>query len=175
MANYFIDRVVEHPGRVSITPVAGESSFATAEINGTALNLGSSSSGVVADVLRAEGTVTEAGTPLNAENLNGGINSMIEDSAGELVRACVISPMSTKQLTSAAGREYIVVWTGQGTTGSRGVDYVWSDGTVTSRSVSLTGTALLHYGGNDEYLVLENTASSTTIHAMVIGAPVTAA
>ena len=173
MSDYFVDRVVEHPGRVTLTPVEGAESFATAEISGTSLNLGSSSDGITADVLRTEGTVTEAGTPLNAENLNGGINSMIDDVAGGLVRACIIPPMSTKQLTSAAGREYIVVWTGQGTTGSRGVDYVWSDGTVNSRNVSLTGTALLQYGGNNEYLVLENTASTTTIHAMVIGAPVT--
>lgn len=50
MANYFEDRVVEHPGRVTMTPVAGESN--------------------TYDMSRAEGTVTTEGTRFNADTFN---------------------------------------------------------------------------------------------------------
>lgn len=53
----FADRVVEFPGRVVLTPVPGETN--------------------TYDMTRAEGTVTEEGTPLNAQNLNEEISSMI--------------------------------------------------------------------------------------------------
>lgn len=168
MADYFVDRSVEHPGRVTIEPAEG-TSFGGASIdeNGVVTFNSGSSGGFTAEIERNEGEVYEEGTPLNAEHLNEGINQMI----GAVARSVVVSPASIKQLTNAVGREYVVVWTGAGTTGSRGVDYVWvADGVITSRNVSLTGTALLHYGGSDDYLVLENTASATTIHAMVIGA-----
>ena len=52
---YFTDRVVQHPGRVKMTPVAGQTN--------------------VYDVERQEGTVTERGTPFNAETFNGIINA----------------------------------------------------------------------------------------------------
>lgn len=55
----FEDRVVEHPGRVVLTPVSGETN--------------------TYDMTRAEGNVTEEGTPLNAENMNAQIRDMIED------------------------------------------------------------------------------------------------
>lgn len=168
MANYFVDREVEHPGRVNLTPVDSNLMTASIDSNGVA-SFSNSEDGLVADLTRAEGTVSTEGTPLNAINLNGGINEMIAAALEGLIRPVVVQANSLKELANAAGREYIVVWTGHGTTGSRGIDYVWSDGTVTSRSVSLTGTALLQYGGNDEILVLQNTASATVIHAMVIG------
>lgn len=50
MANYFKDRVVQHPGRVTMSPVSGQSD--------------------TYDVTRAEGTVTEEGTPFNADTFN---------------------------------------------------------------------------------------------------------
>lgn len=53
----FTDRIVEHPGRVVMTPVSGETN--------------------TYDMTRAEGTVTEEGTPLNAANLNAEISAMI--------------------------------------------------------------------------------------------------
>lgn len=56
MANYFEDRVVEHPGRVTMTPVEGE------------LN--------TYDMSRAEGTVTKPGTPFNADTFNGIANTI---------------------------------------------------------------------------------------------------
>ena len=50
MANYFTDRVVQYPGRVVMNPVSGEAN--------------------TYDMSRAEGTVTEEGTPFNAEAFN---------------------------------------------------------------------------------------------------------
>lgn len=49
--NQFVDRVVEHPGRYTLTDTGGS-------VLGTY------------DLSRTEGTVTEAGTPLNAANMN---------------------------------------------------------------------------------------------------------
>lgn len=50
MANFFTDRVVQYPGRVKMSPVSGQSD--------------------TYDVERAEGTVTEEGTPFNADAFN---------------------------------------------------------------------------------------------------------
>lgn len=55
----FVDRVVEYPNRVVLTPVAGETD--------------------TYDLTFSEGTITEAGTPLNAANLNGEIADAIAD------------------------------------------------------------------------------------------------
>ena len=49
--NQFVDRVVEHPGRYTLTDTGGS-------VLGTY------------DLSRDEGTITEAGTPLNAANMN---------------------------------------------------------------------------------------------------------
>lgn len=54
MANYFKDRVVEYPGRVTLTPTGGTNEY---------------------DVDRAEGTVSEAGSPINAATLNTAIDT----------------------------------------------------------------------------------------------------
>lgn len=51
MAKYFTDRVAQYPGRVVMNPVSGEAN--------------------TYDMSRAEGTVTEEGTPFNAETFNG--------------------------------------------------------------------------------------------------------
>lgn len=50
MANFFTDRVVEHPGRVTLTATGGSDEY---------------------DVDRSEGTVTTPGTPFNATTFNG--------------------------------------------------------------------------------------------------------
>ena len=50
MANFFTDRVVEHPGRVTLTATGGSNEY---------------------DIDRSEGTVTTAGTPFNASTFNG--------------------------------------------------------------------------------------------------------
>lgn len=49
MANFFKDRVVEYPGRMKLTPTSADGEY---------------------DVTMEEGTVTEEGTPLNAETFN---------------------------------------------------------------------------------------------------------
>lgn len=54
---YFTDRIVEHPGRVQMTPVSGQTD--------------------VYDVDRDEGTITEAGTPFNAATFNQIANDII--------------------------------------------------------------------------------------------------
>lgn len=50
MADYFTDRITEHPGRIQLTEVSGQTD--------------------VYDVERAEGAVTETGTPFNAATFN---------------------------------------------------------------------------------------------------------
>ena len=57
MANYFDDRSVEFPGRYRLNP--------TDETN-------------IYDLVRQEGTIYNAGTPLNAENLNGAMQDVID-------------------------------------------------------------------------------------------------
>lgn len=56
MTEYFKDRIVQNPGRVVLTPVPGETN--------------------TYDMERAEGTVTEAGTPFNAATFNGIANAV---------------------------------------------------------------------------------------------------
>ena len=60
----FTDRIVEHPGRVKLTAVSGQTD--------------------TYDMTRAEGTVTEEGTPLNAANLNAEISAMISAAVSEI-------------------------------------------------------------------------------------------
>jgi hypothetical protein len=57
----FIDRVVEHPGRYTLT------NSDTGEVLGTF------------DLTRAEGTITTEGTQLNAANLNSELQSVITE------------------------------------------------------------------------------------------------
>lgn len=73
MSNYFNDRVVEYPGRVIMTPTGQSDTY---------------------DMARAEGTVTEPGSPFNAETFNGAIDlyamwygtcSTIADSMAKIV------------------------------------------------------------------------------------------
>lgn len=53
MANYFSDRVVQYPGRVTMTPTGSSDTY---------------------DMARAEGEVTNQGSPFNAEIFNGAID-----------------------------------------------------------------------------------------------------
>lgn len=53
MANYFSDRVVQYPGRVTMTPTGSSDTY---------------------DMARAEGAVTNPGSPFNAEIFNGAID-----------------------------------------------------------------------------------------------------
>lgn len=62
MANFFTDRIVEHPGRVRLTEVETD----------------------VYDVTPEEGTITEEGTALNAQSLEDGIQAMIDASLNDI-------------------------------------------------------------------------------------------
>ena len=56
----FQDRIVEYPNRVTLTQVSGDTY----------------------DIERAEGEVTQEGTPLNAENLNANIAEAVANALG---------------------------------------------------------------------------------------------
>lgn len=58
MSNYFTDRVVQHPGRIKLTPVTGQAD--------------------TYDMERAEGTVTTPGTPFNAATFDGVAQDIID-------------------------------------------------------------------------------------------------
>lgn len=62
----FTDRVVEYPGRVTLTDASDSSVLGTF------------------DVTRDEGVVTDPGTPLNAANLNAEIQGMIDTAISAL-------------------------------------------------------------------------------------------
>ena len=75
MANYFTDRVVEHPGRVIMTPVQGEAN--------------------TYDMSRAEGNVTTEGTPFNAETFNGIADDIIEEADDNIITANELQTIAT--------------------------------------------------------------------------------
>lgn len=79
----FVDRLVEFPGRIQLIPVAGQTN--------------------VYDVVRAEGTVTEEGTPLNADNLNANIieqvNSLIDPAIEEATGGFRVSEIQAGAVT----------------------------------------------------------------------------
>ena len=79
----FVDRLVEFPGRIQLVPVAGQTN--------------------VYDVVRAEGTVTEAGTPLNADNLNSNIieqvNSLLDPAIEEAIGGFRVSEIQAGTVT----------------------------------------------------------------------------
>lgn len=54
----FIDRIVQYPGRVKLTPVAGQSN--------------------VYDMTRQEGTITQEGTKLNSEEMDECIEEIVK-------------------------------------------------------------------------------------------------
>lgn len=56
------DRIVEYPGRITLTAVSGEAD--------------------TYDVTRAEGTVTQEGTPINAANLTAAFGQVTTDYTG---------------------------------------------------------------------------------------------
>ena len=77
----FTDRIVEHPGRYMLTDVS------TNEVLGTF------------DLVRAEGTVTEEGTPLTAANLN---TEVLNIARGDLSEAIIIKEYAYSYTNFAA-------------------------------------------------------------------------
>lgn len=82
MANYFTDRVVEHPGRVTMAPVQGEAN--------------------TYDMSRAEGTVTTDGTPFNAE----AFNAML-DKYGMFYGTCTTAAGTKDKVVACPGFELV--------------------------------------------------------------------
>lgn len=64
MANYFSDRIVEYPGRIKLTQVSGETD--------------------TYDVERAEGTVTQIGTPFNADTFNDIAQNLLDNTTEQI-------------------------------------------------------------------------------------------
>lgn len=78
MANYFTDRVVQYPGRVTMTPVSGETNKY--------------------DMSRSEGTVTTDGAPFNA----GAFNTML-DKYGMHYGTCSTSASTATKVVNCTG------------------------------------------------------------------------
>lgn len=81
MASYFTDRVVQYPGRVTLTPTGASDTY---------------------DMARAEGTVTNPGSPLNAETFNGAI-----DLYAMFYGTCSTAASSSTKTVSCAGFELV--------------------------------------------------------------------
>ena len=77
MANFFTDRVVEHPGRITLTATGGSDEY---------------------DVDRSEGTVTTTGTPFNAQTFNGML-----DLYGAWYGTCTTPASTTAKEVTCAG------------------------------------------------------------------------
>lgn len=89
MANtYFTDRVVQYPGRVTMTPTGNENEY---------------------DLARAEGNVTKPGTPFNADTFNGIANQILADATDAAVAEAVPEAVAqAKTETLAALGDYVI-------------------------------------------------------------------
>jgi len=165
MREYFEDRSVEYPNRITIEPVDASFGGASIDENGVVTFGGSSSGGFTADIERNEGTVYAQGTPIDATRMNGYIANMIMDR----FKNVILQANHGLLMDVESGVEYLVIWTAQGSSGSRGIDFIWHDGyEPISRSIYLSGTQLLTYTrlDNDTWQII-NTASATQVHAMI--------
>lgn len=93
---YFTDRVVQYPGRVTMTPTGNENEY---------------------DLARAEGNVTEQGTPFNADTFNSIANQILSDATDAAVAEAV--PEAVAQAVPDAVAETLAALG----------DYVIEDGT----------------------------------------------
>lgn len=118
MANYFKDRVVEHPGRVTLTPTGGTNEY---------------------DVNRAEGTVSEAGSPINAATLNTAI-----DTYGLWYGTCSTSANTAEKVVTCAGFTL--------TTGAKiSVHFSTANRVVGRIQLNVNGTGAINVLVNDQY------------------------
>jgi len=84
MADYFTDRVVEYPGRIQLTAVSGQTD--------------------VYDVERAEGAVTETGTPFNAATFNDIAQDILDKITAQADRITELENRETvKTVTVSSG------------------------------------------------------------------------
>ena len=111
MANtYFTDRVVQYPGRVTMTPTGNTNEY---------------------DLARAEGNVTEQGTPFNADTFNSIANQILSDATDAAVAEAVPEavaqavPDAVAQALQAVGKYVTETGTSNGWTYEK-----YSDGTM---------------------------------------------
>lgn len=109
MANFFTDRSVEFPGRYHLSPTEEENVF---------------------DLIRSEGAIYNAGTPLNAENLNGAMQNVIDQipAANVFIAEKGVTTHAEIAQAIAGGKpvfmfdgEYMYVYSSHDTTN----DYYW--------------------------------------------------
>lgn len=164
MREYFKDRSVQYPNRVTIEPEASIDG-ASIDENGVVTFSGGASGGFTATIERNEGTIYENGTPIDATRMNGYIANMIMDR----FKNVVLQANHGLLMDVESGVEYLVIWTAQGSTGSRGIDFLWHDGyEPVSRNFMLSGTQLLTYMRiDDDTWQITNTASATQVHLML--------
>lgn len=74
--NTFVDRVVQYPGRVIMTPVQGEAN--------------------TYDLSRAEGTVTTEGTRFNAETFNGIADEIIQTADDNIITQAQLNQIKAR-------------------------------------------------------------------------------
>lgn len=170
--NTFVDRDVEHPGRVNITPI--DASLTTASIDGDGVaSFSNSAEGLVADLTRAEGTVIEEGTPLNAQNINPIIRRLNLSSVGYAIAAG-----SNASFFGSSGVDFLMVWCAEGSGVSRGIDFIHfddnGDPVVKSIAMNSEGSQLITYTAGGSYsFVAENGAKSTTVDLLAFRVEVT--
>lgn len=71
----FTDRVVEYPGRIELTPVAGQTN--------------------IYDMSRAEGTVAAEGTPFNATTFNAIADDIIQIADDKIITNSELTQLET--------------------------------------------------------------------------------
>lgn len=87
MANYFTDRSVEYPGRYRLTPTDDPDTY---------------------DLSRQEGTIYNEGTPLNAENLNDALQTVIDLIPNQSAFLAVQGTTTYAEITSALNAGQVV-------------------------------------------------------------------
>ena len=165
----FVDRIVEHPGRVEIEPVSG-AGWTTADITDGVLTLDDvSGTSFVADISREEGTVTEAGTALTATNLNTIIPGMIEElKPGNVITRKFMS--NDAGVVVPFGGFALIAWA-FGATTTCGIDLVFYTGSNRyTINLAKTGSDLLV-----EYVMYNNTPGEYELRivASTVGSGVT--
>lgn len=171
----FVDRIVEHPGRVEIEPVSG-AGWTTADITDGVLALDDvSGTSFVADISREEGTVTTAGTALTATNLNEIIEELIVDNTGYrwLMSYKLGAGKFVEYPHYSDYLAYIVIWRNAGNgSGSYGIDmFTVSEGVINNKEILLNGTHLPSYtigGEEDDDLIITNNAPTNSIVLTII-------
>ena len=119
MANFFKDRIVQHPGRITLTATGGSDEY---------------------DVDRAEGTVTEAGTPFSADTFNGML-----DTYGMWYGTCSTAASTAAKVVTCSGFTLV--------TGSTIAVYMTNDQTYAGQiTLNVNSTGAKNVYDNGQYM-----------------------